>query len=836
MAGPEVHDERAAGLAPTTESLEVELEGRRFQLHRACGWTALMAAVVLYAWAMDADHPLHNPALRLLLALLVGLALLALLRWQGMRAVRKLAVADPVPSAPGPAPPPAAPPPPRGTVVTCSGGGIKSAAFCLGSLQRLDQGDLLRKADWVVGVSGGGYSAAAFATMRWRARTMAAAQAGYRPFRLDSGELVRLRSSTKYLLSSGEAWFNLIASVLLGITVNLLVIGSLCVTIAWAIARFALDIGLLTGPPDLAKPWKWTQPQDRPVWALFALPVALLALAVLWFALGRGLLFAPLAKVYGGRRLRGRVGDRLTKAVPEGLRPRVARFALRVRRAFPTVAGNLSASCAVGAALVLLLFPGTLLGAFWLQALVLRLREAGLLPVLSGPVLSLVPLAPVLGAFLGLLGSAHSGLAAPAPATGATGAGGFMRWFRRQAAPVLGVVLFVLGFMILLAMLTRFALAQREPITTYGWAGVLVVVLVAVVLDPNQISLFPYYRDRLRSAYLGSHPGGEPAEPDDVPTLAELHAAGDGSHAGPGPGLVLCATANIRGDPSIPTGRHGMQFVFSSEVGIPRGRAGTPITLPAGGYRFRNVEGPERLDVATAIALSGAAISPVAGRDDSVFGRYRLLFAVANVRLGVWLRNPYWAQNDDARAGLKGWSRLVTSLNQRVDAAAPYLLYQEALGSPRLSMPRLYVTDGGHFDNLGLVESLRRRPERIVLLDGSGDAEDEFPAMANAISTARVDLGVEIWFDPSAVTRGRRSHPLSGWTRASARYPDGSHCVIDYVKCVLPAGNSWDLESYRLRNPTFPATFQGYELFDEFDFEAYRQLGYALVAEAERHW
>lgn len=831
MAGPEVQDERAAGLAPTTESLGVELEGRRFQLQRACGWTALMAAVVLSAWWLDADQPLQDHTVRLLLLLLLAAALLAFLRWQGLRAARRLTTTPRSRRAESP------PSPPRGLVVTCSGGGIKSAAFCLGSLQRLDQGDLLGGADWVVGVSGGGYSAAAFATMRWRARAVEGRDGyRYRPFRLDSGELVRLRSSTKYLLSSSEAWFNLIASVLLGIIVNLLVIGSLCVTTAWAVAGFALDIGLLTEPADLGRPWHWHQPQERPVWALFVLPAALLALAVLWFAVGRGLLFAPLAKVYGGRRLRGRVGDRLRKAVPDKVQPRVQHVLLRVRRGFPTVGGNLSASCAAGAALVALVFPGTLVGAFWLQALVLRLRDAGLVPTISGPILSLVPLAPVLGAFLGLLGSARSGLAAPSPATGTSGPDGFVRWFRRQAAPVLGVVLFVLGFMILLAMLTRFALAHREPITTYGWAGVLVVVLVAVVLDPTQISLFPYYRDRLRGAYLGSQPGGEPARPDDVPTLAELHAAPAGSWARPGPGLVLCATANIRGDPSIPTGRHGMQFVFSSEVGIPRGRGGRPITLPAGSYRFRNVEGPERLDVATAMALSGAAISPVAGRDDSVFGRYRLLFAVANVRLGVWLRNPYWAQNDEARAGLEGWSRLVTSLNQRVDAAAPYLLYQEALGSPRLSMPRLYVTDGGHFDNLGLVESLRRRPERIILLDGSGDAEDEFPAMANAISTARVDLGVEISFDPSAVTRGRRSHPLSGWTRAGALYPDGGHCVIDYVKCVLPAGNSWDLESYRMRNPTFPATFQGYELFDEFDFEAYRQLGYALVAEAERHW
>lgn len=827
MKGPEVQSEPTLCLVPTAESIMVEREGRRFQLCRAVWWSALTAGVVIYVWALDADQPLQNPEARLLLVLLAAQALLALLRWQGLRAVRALAapVGDGLPWQ-GPAFTRA---PPGGTVVTCSGGGIKSASFCLGGLQRLDQVNLLDQADCVVGVSGGGYSAAAFATMRWRARAKGSTD---RPFELRSGELARLRASTRYLLSSGGAWFNLIASVLLGITVNLVVIGSLCFATAWAVAKYTLDIQLLVVPTDLKGEWQWSKPQGRPTWVLFTLPAALLVFGIGCFALGRGLLFAPLAKAYGGRYLRGRVATRVGGAMPDPLQHGLRRLVRRIRRAaVPEVAGDLNARCAIIAAVTALVFPGTLLGAYWLQPLALRLREAGPLPTLSGPILSLLPLAPVLGAFLGLLGSAHKGLASPSPVTGGNRSEGFVRWFRRQASPLLGVVLFVFGFMFLLVMLTRFALAQREPVTSYGWVGLPVVALLAVVLDPNQISLFPYYRDRLRSAYLGSEPGGAPAEPDDVPSLAEVN-----SEVATRPTLVLCATANIRGDRLIPAGRHGMQFVLSGEVGIPRGLGGKPIMPPASSYQFRNVKGPERLDVASAIAISGAAISPVAGRDDSVFGRYRLLFAVANVRLGVWLRNPYWAQNDDKRASLGGWSRFVTSLNHRVDAAAPYLLYQEALGSPRLCMPRLYVTDGGHFDNLGLVESLRRRPTRIILLDGSGDAEDEFPAMANAISTARVDLGVEISFDPAPLTRGGRSHPLSGWTRARARYPDGDGCVIDYVKCVLPSGTSWDLESYRLRNPTFPATFQGYELFDEFDFEAYRQLGYTLVAEAEQQW
>ena len=43
--------------------------------------------------------------------------------------------------------------------ICCSGGGIRSAAYCLGALQSLDSGGLLKTAKWIVGVSGGSYIA-----------------------------------------------------------------------------------------------------------------------------------------------------------------------------------------------------------------------------------------------------------------------------------------------------------------------------------------------------------------------------------------------------------------------------------------------------------------------------------------------------------------------------------------------------------------------------------------------------------------------------------------------------------------------------------------------------
>ena len=47
----------------------------------------------------------------------------------------------------------------REWAICCSGGGIRSAAYCLGALQSLDQGGLLAKVKWILGVSGGSYIA-----------------------------------------------------------------------------------------------------------------------------------------------------------------------------------------------------------------------------------------------------------------------------------------------------------------------------------------------------------------------------------------------------------------------------------------------------------------------------------------------------------------------------------------------------------------------------------------------------------------------------------------------------------------------------------------------------
>ena len=103
-----------------------------------------------------------------------------------------------------------------------------------------------------------------------------------------------------------------------------------------------------------------------------------------------------------------------------------------------------------------------------------------------------------------------------------------------------------------------------------------------------------------------------------------------------------------------------------------------------------------------AVAMSGAAISPSMGK--LTRRPFRFLLALANVRLGVWVPNPRWV---DAMGSKQ---------TGRFGRPRPSYLFNEMIGRNRIGAKYLYVTDGGHYENLGLVELLRRGCRRDLLL------------------------------------------------------------------------------------------------------------------------
>jgi hypothetical protein len=142
--------------------------------------------------------------------------------------------------------------------------------------------------------------------------------------------------------------------------------------------------------------------------------------------------------------------------------------------------------------------------------------------------------------------------------------------------------------------------------------------------------------------------------------------------------------------------------------------------------------------------------------------------------------------------------------------------------------PYVYLSDGGHFDNLGLWEMVHRRCKFIVVVDAGCDPEYTFADLANALRQVRIDQGVTI--DLAPVTMGgagqaagaRQPHVLVG----TIRYDDvGGVGTLIYIKPALTGDEAVDVLNYQRSHPAFPHESTAEQWFSEAQFESYRMLG-----------
>jgi hypothetical protein len=195
--------------------------------------------------------------------------------------------------------------------------------------------------------------------------------------------------------------------------------------------------------------------------------------------------------------------------------------------------------------------------------------------------------------------------------------------------------------------------------------------------------------------------------------------------------------------------------------------------------------------------------------------RYTFLLALANVRLGVWLPNPVVA-----RARGEAWSRTAF--------ARPHYLVKELLGWTSCRDRFVYVTDGGHFDNLGLVELLRRGCTDIYCFDASGGDVDSLATLGEAIAIARSDLGVEVELDSK-----RRGDLSGGIVAFTIRYHKSRvRGRMVFVRPIVTADDPLDVRAYQAKDPEFPTHGTHDQLYTDQKFEAYRALGHAMAGRA----
>jgi hypothetical protein len=200
--------------------------------------------------------------------------------------------------------------------------------------------------------------------------------------------------------------------------------------------------------------------------------------------------------------------------------------------------------------------------------------------------------------------------------------------------------------------------------------------------------------------------------------------------------------------------------------------------------------------------------------------------ALFNARLGAWLGNP-------GKAGTGTYTR-----GGPADSA--YRLVAEALGQTGDREPYVYLSDGGHFENLGLYEMVRRRCRTIIACDVGSDPQFFFDDLGNAIRKVRIDLGVPIDFTDriSIYPKAVGGKPAAGAAyfaigRIDYTPVDGKDAkpgLLVYVKPAIIEEEPYDVTNYARRSRDFPHETTADQWFSESQFESYRALGKNVLA------
>lgn len=237
------------------------------------------------------------------------------------------------------------------------------------------------------------------------------------------------------------------------------------------------------------------------------------------------------------------------------------------------------------------------------------------------------------------------------------------------------------------------------------------------------------------------------------------------------------------------------------------------------GYRSsRDYGGENGITLGTAAAISGAAVSPAMGYSSSPVTA--LLMALFNVRLGWWLGNP----------GTKGHDTYRESGPRNSFLA----ILSEALGLTDDKSPYVYLSDGGHFENLGLFEMVQRRCHLIVVCDATSDPDYRFCDLGNAVRKIRIDLGIPITFDTMPIHKYEPGDDTGRYCAIgkicySLVDGEGTDGTLIYFKPVLCGSEPRDIQQYRAQNPEFPQEGTMDQFFGESQFESYRHLGAIAV-------
>ncbi len=364
------------------------------------------------------------------------------------------------------------------------------------------------------------------------------------------------------------------------------------------------------------------------------------------------------------------------------------------------------------------------------------------------------------------------------------------------AGLVLPAVLWAAYLLLCIEAYLRPFFIQPMAVVYVGLA--LFLAVIGMLLGANQNSLHGLYRDRIGTAFLSSKPGANGISPQAMKT-SDLTTRAAPFH-------VINAALNIQGSPDANRRERNADFFHFSPTATGSASSGFLRTDV-----FERAD--KKLTLASAMAISGAAVSSNMGSASQ--RPFTATLALLNLRLGYWLKNPLGQ-------GKPNFLYLYKEIFSRLTAKDSWL----------------YLTDGGHIENLGLYAMLKRRCRLIMVIDAEADPEMTFGAFAKASRYARIDLGCILKLDTKEIAT--TTLDLMGGKPVSATgphaaigtitYDNGGNGILLYVKSSLTGDENNYVKDYARRYPAFPHEGTGDQFFSEEQFEAYRALGFHAVS------
>jgi hypothetical protein len=322
------------------------------------------------------------------------------------------------------------------------------------------------------------------------------------------------------------------------------------------------------------------------------------------------------------------------------------------------------------------------------------------------------------------------------------------------------------------------------------------------------------YRNRLIRAYLGASRNAAERAPNKLTGFDHMDNI-EMSALSRRPFHIVNVALNLADDEKLSwQQRKAESFTFS-----PLHAGGKEINYrPIKEYaapRSKTLFHHEGISLGTAMAISGAAASPNMGYHSSPLITF--IMALFNLRLGWWLGNT-------GDKGRHTWRSSQPKLSA-------WIMLKEMFGSTSDHYKYIYLSDGGHFENLGLYEMVLRRCRLIVVIDAGCDEKMQFEDLGNAIRKIRIDLCTSITINIKPVIEGRKRCATGIIEYPAADGIPSSEGRLIYIKPVMCGGEPADIFNYHKTSRHFPHEPTSDQWFSESQFESYRMLGLHTMKE-----